>query len=200
LVPGAFVFGIFLDGISSQLPLVLGSMPRREFPSPEQAYSQLSQQNIVYPAPLLGDDEREADPELRQKQCMKFFIDNGYNPIQAAALTGNLDLQSRFVLYDNPDGRVGIGGWEQKTTVGSRYLDLVDFAGSLSPRQDWRLLSVQLQFVIFELRNRFSITNGKLLRATTLKDATEIVGKFYLNTSRNAEEQAQVAYEVVFNG
>lgn len=199
LVPGAFVFGIFLDGVSSQLPLVLGSMPRQEFPSPEQAYNQLTQTNIAYAAPFLGDDTREADPELRRNQCMKFFIDNGYTPIQAAALTGNLDLQSRFILYDNPDGRIGIAGWESKTSVGSRYLDLVDFAGSLSPRQDWKLLSTQLQFIVFELRNRFSITNGKLVRSGTIKDASEIVAKYYLKTSRNAEEQAQLAYDGVYN-
>lgn len=199
LAPGAFVYGIFLDGISSQLPLVLGSMPRQEFPSPEQNYDQLSQQNIVYAASFLFDNEQKADVELRRNQCMKFFIDNGYNPVQAAGLTGNLESQSRFCLYDNPDGRVGIGGWENKTIVGSRYLDLVDFAGSLSPKQDWRLLSTQLQFIIFELRNRFSITNGKLLRSKTIKDASEIVAKFYVNTNRSAEDQAQLAYDGVYN-
>ena len=199
LVPGAFVFGIFMDGISSQLPLVLGSMPRQKFPSPEQNYNQLSQQNIVYAASFLLDSEQEADVELRRNQCMKFFIDNGYTPVQAAGLTGNLESQSRFVLYDNPDGRVGIAGWENKANVGSRYLDLVDFAGSLSPKQEWRLLSTQLQFIVFELRNRFSITNGKLLRAKTIKDASEIVAKYYVNTDRSAEEQAQLAHDGVYN-
>ena len=36
LQAGALVFGMFMDGKESQVPVIMGSMPRTEFPTPIQ--------------------------------------------------------------------------------------------------------------------------------------------------------------------
>ena len=45
LMAGAFVFGVFLDGVSSQTPLILGSLPRIEFPTAIQTGRNVSFQD-----------------------------------------------------------------------------------------------------------------------------------------------------------
>ena len=104
LVSGAFVFGVFLDGVSSQIPLILGSLPRTEFPSSVQSgrqnntdnsfeYDQERLQNVVSTR-MKDDNVAEASfgnyalVGLRRQQSVKFFIDNGYELIHAAAITG----------------------------------------------------------------------------------------------------------------
>jgi hypothetical protein len=186
LLPNSMVFGIFLDGISSQLPLVLGSVPRNEYPTFVQKYaqSQTREQNVYAIDDLYLDSERIADTELRRKQSMKFFIDNGYTPVQAAGISGVLEASSRFTLYgQNGKGTIGIASWENTKPVGSRFLQLVDFASSFNPKKPWQLMSTQLQFVLYELRNRFNFVNGKLLRANNLEESGEIVNKYYLGKS-----------------
>ena len=128
---------------------------------------------------------------------MKFFIDNGYSLIQSAAITGALIGASSLVTYVADKGNVGIANWEIKNNVGSRYSGLLRFASNYTPVSDWKLYSVQLQFVLFELRNRFNITNSKLLASTDIKTASEIVNREYLLTTKNTEDLAQTAYDEV---
>src|SRR6056300_189406 len=189
LTTGAFVFGIFLDGVASQIPLVLGSLPRIELPTSVQSgrrdtgvddylYDQNRIQNVVI-TPLLDDAVANASISLRRQQAMKFFIDNGYNLIHSAALTGALQGASNFITFDQRP-RTGIGKWAVDGKIGSRYSGLLQFAVSYRPTSDWKLFSVQLQYVLFELRNRFGNANSKLIATTNTKDASDVVNKFYL--------------------
>lgn len=208
LVAGAFVFGIFLDGASSQIPLVLGSVVHTEYPTTVQTqrivdpqnkfeYSQNRFQNIV--AETLKDDAvSRASVDLRRQQSMKFFIDNGYEVIHAAALTGALEAKSGFITHEQTD-KVGIVGWEQNITIGSRYKDLLDFANNFAPSSDWRLFSIQLQFVVFELRNRFNLANSKLVNTSDIKSASKIINREYIKSkTSNSDLYAQRAYDEVF--
>lgn len=207
IVAGTFVFGIFLDGVSSQIPLILGSLPRVELPTSNQKarrgsgednydYKTIRYQNVVSET-LKDDGVYDASLGLRRLQSMKFFIDNGYSLIHSAAITGALIGASSLVTYVADKGNVGIANWEIKNNVGSRYSGLLRFASNYTPVSDWKLYSVQLQFVLFELRNRFNITNSKLLASTDIKTASEIVNREYLLATKNTEDLAQTAYDEV---
>ena len=207
IVAGTFVFGVFLDGVSSQIPLILGSLPRVELPTSNQKarrgsgednydYKTIRYQNVVSET-LKDDGVYDASLGLRRLQSMKFFIDNGYSLIQSAAITGALIGASSLVTYVADKGNVGIANWEIKNNVGSRYSGLLRFASNYTPVSDLKLYSVQLQFVLFELRNRFNITNSKLLASTDIKTASDIVNSEYLLTTKNTEDLAQTAYDEV---
>jgi hypothetical protein len=206
IVTGAFVFGVFLDGVSSQLPLVLGSLPHVEYPSNVQKgrrvsnnnavdYTQQRLLNIVVES-LKDDSEQGASITLRRQQCLKFFIDNGYSLLHSAAITGAIESQSAFITYSNNlSERQGIARWENISSTNSRYSQLVKFASRNNPAANWKLFSVQLQFVLFELRNRFNNTNRKLLATTDLSDASAVVNRYYLNSYDNTTILAQIAYD-----
>ena len=211
LVTGAFVFGVFLDGISSQIPLILGSLPRVEFPTSIQSGRELSSpdkfqydqgrlQNVV--AQTFKDDkEAKASVGLRRQQAMKFFIDNGYDLIHAASLTGAIEASSGFQTYnaDINSETVGIINWKNRAETGSRFNELLKFAAQYSPNSDWRLYSIQLQFVLFELRNRFNLVNSKFLFTTDIKSASEILNRDYIKGSNRSDQLAQRAYEEVLS-
>lgn len=126
LQAGAKVFGMFLDGPSSQLPIVLGSVPIVEYPSRSQIISnnanpnrqidlrdqlnlnstdvnkRLAKFNVGslsfdnLPSP---DDpiETSFSIEKRRLQSMKFFLDNySEDPIICAGIVGNLQAESNF--------------------------------------------------------------------------------------------------------
>jgi len=202
LTKGAFVFGIFMDGVASQIPLVLGSLPHTEMPSSIQKnkttgfsdgfqYNQSRVQNVII-SPLLDDEKAEAEIGLRRQQSMKFFIDNGYEAIYAAAITGALQKTNSF----KTDGG-GIAKWDINASVGSRYVGLLRFAQQYQPTIDPQLYSTQLQYVLFELRTRFNLANSKILSANNIKDASKAVNSFYLQSTAKSDQLAQRAYEEV---
>ena len=198
ILAGSFVFGIFLDGTSSQIPLVMGSLPRVEFPTAVQRGNVRTRlQNSVIER-LADDAENKTSTQLRRQQSMKFFIDNGYDLIHAAAITGGLQGASRFVTGDSGQETSGIAAWSRSTATGSRFNGLLAFSQNFQPTVDWRLYSTQLQYVLFELRNRFSSANRKLLNTTDIKSASDVINKNYLFTTNDTENLAQTAYDEVF--
>ena len=204
LMAGSFVFGVFLDGAASQIPLVMGSLPRVEFPSEIQlgrfgtTETNTRLQNSVTTV-LKDDDVASTSVQLRRQQAMKFFLDNGYRPIHAAAITGALQGASRFQTTNIDLGdRIGIANWIRSSESGSRWNGLLRFSQSFQPVSDWRLYSIQLQYVLFELRTRYSNANRKLLNTNEIKSASEAVNRYYLESYRNTESLAQTAYDEVF--
>jgi len=102
-------------------------------------------------------------------------------------------------FQENKSSVTGIANWAKESTVGSRYSGLLRFASNYTPASDWRLFSIQLQYILFELRNRYNLTNSKLLAATNIKDASAIINREYLNTDKNTDNYAQVAYDEVIS-
>jgi hypothetical protein len=209
---GAFVFGVFLDGISSQIPLVMGSLPRTEVPSSVQSTRRVSGQNQfnyttqrfqnVVTLNFKDDLSPESDLELRRMQCMKFFIDNGYQVIHAAAITGGLEGISSFITYlDEADQTEvifdGVARWFKSGEVGSRYAGLLRFAAQYAPASNWKLYSVQLQYVLFELRNRYNSINSRLVQTTDIESASKIFNSDYLFSSNDTTQLAEQAYNEV---
>lgn len=109
LIPGSQVFGIFLDGKSSQAPCVLGAMPKIEVPSEQQLNSAQWNQGsqgqeagqspggrtdgaveIVNNLPVLGSNQE------RITQAYEYFRNQGYSREQAAGIVGNLMVESRY--------------------------------------------------------------------------------------------------------
>lgn len=203
---GAFVFGVFMDGISSQLPLVLGSLPRVEFPSSIQSdkinpggnafnYEQDRLQNVVITS-IAKDDEPSPSVALRRQQSMKFFIDNGYELIHAAAITGSLQAGSNFQTFGQA-GTFGIAKWKQSTETGSRYNDLIRFSGQFSPTSNFSLYSIQLQFVLYELRGRFNNANSLLISTTDIESASAVMDRYYIKRKTSTAKLAETAYDEV---
>lgn len=205
VLAGAFVFGVFLDGKVSQIPLVLGTLPRVEFPTNTQTgkignpETSTRLQNSVTEV-LLNDTERTTDKQLRRQQAMKFFLDNGYSLIHAAAIVGALQGVSTFATFNQSEEEtiIGIAAWNRSNTVGSRFNNLLTFSQSFQPIVDWKLYSTQLQFVLYELRNRFSSVNRKLLNTEDIEEASSVINEYYLFTTNDTENFAQIAYDEVF--
>ena len=210
LSAGSFVFGVFLDGKTSQLPLVLGSFPRIELPTEVQRnvgnsltsfnYDQEKIQNVVT-INIDNDTSRTGTSVARRRsQSLKFFIDNGYTPLQSAAITGNLEAASNFETFPvdgfQGDG-VGIAAWSR--LKGNRYNRLIQFGSLFQPKVDWKNYSTQLQFVIYELRTTQNLANKKLLQAKTIEEASNIVTKFYIKSDiQNPLSKSENAFEEVF--
>lgn len=205
---GAFVFGVFMDGTSSQLPLVLGSLPRVEMSTSVQKdrttglenafnYTTKRYQNVVT-GDIVDDTVPEGDLDTRRLQSMKFFIDNGYSLIHASAITGALEGVSGFTTYreESGDGTTytGIARWSKSRESGSRFSNLLEFSRAYQPSSDWKRYSIQLQFVLFELRNRFSGVNSDLLATTDIQSASVIINKQYLLYSNDTADLAERAY------
>lgn len=135
LEKGATVFGIFLDGKASQLPLVIGSIPVVEVPSAEQL------QNPTEPAAEAGvlevedkifnggtrtntgntstirsaiyggrDDEGDsvypADLDTRKQIAFEYLVSEGWTAAQAAGVVGNLVAESNLIPV--AEGDIGL--------------------------------------------------------------------------------------------
>lgn len=124
---GATVFGIFLDGKNSQLPLVIGSIPVVEVPSPEQLENDvpnvekasLPNKKSVQPQGKRNTTTQDAtinsalrygsgpedqwpnseigDLESRKQIAYESFISWGWSPAAASGIIGNLIAESGLV-------------------------------------------------------------------------------------------------------
>lgn len=182
LTTGALVFGFFVDGLSSQVPLIIGSLSKSEFPTDIQSrftYDKLSLDRQPYQFPILTSDVADASikKDFRRSESMRFFVDNGYTLEQAAGITGNLEHASGL----DPDGN-GLGDWNDirlaKLLTFSR-----NFIQATGKSEDdlSKSFGVQLRFVLFELTGEKNIANGKLLRSRKIEgdDGSSIIMKKY---------------------
>ena len=167
ILPGAFVFGFFLDGKHSQLPMVVGSMPRVEYPTKVQAESRVDPSSNPFAYNFEQSNAQMEDPELGEativNDCVAFFIDNGMNVKQASSIVATLQSISGL----NPEymnNGFGIAGW-----VGHRYRRFENYIARLSPKRKNTDMEGQLQFVMQELHTTHTIAWSKLLRCTEIK-------------------------------
>lgn len=191
---GALVFGFFADGKSSQVPLVLGSFPRIEYPSRVQ--KRIEFEDVIERANPVEDFYNQAvvsvendidetvdydlgwfssEVDRRKALAVKFFISNGYTVKQACALSAGILLMSRFRPgFTTPEGRYGIGGWK-----GQRLKNLKVFSES------WEQFTVQLAFVLYELNTTQADAASRLLRVDTLSpggnNCQTAVAKYYFD-------------------
>ena len=188
LTSGALVFGFFMDGVESQLPVVVGSLVKDEYPTDAQLSKQREDDEDVLLPTLLSDTiTSDSIKRIRRRsEGMKFFIDNGYTITQAAGIIGNLDHASTLVTED-----AGIGNWNQ-----TRQDELINFASNFTQGgQSTAVLAerylIQLRFVLYELRGSKGYANGKLLRSSKVEGdngSAQIIKRYYIDNFDPVDE------------
>jgi len=206
--PMAQVFGFFLDGKNSQIPLVVGSIPKIE--SAEV------------------DDENEAkgtnrDSELKGKtnleKAFEFFISEeggGFTPEQACGILGNLHVENGVNLRNDKDldptisttekdGALayGLAQWNDSPRAAnrkdgpSRYAELQEFCSKQG--LDYTTLYGQLSYIKYELFKYKSLLGvGELLRAETPEQASEIFESKYERPAEGSTEERQTKARYYF--
>tara|TARA_B100000965_G_C19524180_1_gene727978 strand:+ start:185 stop:1042 length:858 start_codon:yes stop_codon:yes gene_type:complete len=190
----AQVFGIFLDGKNSQLPLILGSIPKVE-----------TNTNAIDES--LPKVSVAIDGNTNIEKAFNFFISpegGEFTPQQACGMIGNFcvesgaaanrgDLNPAAVSGFKDEGSFGIAQWNPAKKAGDRFGELVKFASRIG--RDHREIETQLRFVKHELETIPYLGIGQLRRATTLKDATIIFQNKYERPNKDlAHTDQRIAY------
>lgn len=197
LQPNALVFGMFMDGINSQTPIVLGSLPHIEFPTQVQQGQKKEDigednkpeglwENVVAAVKPKDIDIQNDNSgninnlvkQSREKTAVRFFLNLGYSLKQSVGLASALSYSSGMRSGINVQSK-GLARWSD-----SRYSELQKF----SPKHEQFL--TQLYFVAYELNGTQSSTNIRLLQSNKLEDKgiCHIIGKYYLNNSSEIKQ------------
>jgi len=173
----AQVFGMFLDGKASQLPLVLGSIPKLETVSnPEKKPTTLD----VQPPLSLETKDTLLKGNTNVEKAYNFFISKGFTPVQAAGMIGNFIVESgrsldpTIISGVEGEGSQGIAQWNP---AGGRLQDLKKFAQSIG--YPYTSLYAQLNFVVYELYGKEQSARKRLQSATSVDEAAYLFAKYY---------------------
>lgn len=200
---GAQVFGVFLDGKDSQIPLVLGTIPKIDIPSQAQRSTFVGDaqppsyvtagpndglrngSRIIPPGSLQGSTNAE--------RVYRFFVNNGFTPEQAAGWVGNFAVESTPNIDPtayNPNDvgaeSFGIAQWRRE-----RYDALQAWAGETG--QDYRALETQLGFVLYELESSERTAGTNIRAARTVEDAARTIDRYY-ERSDGTKREVRVEY------
>jgi hypothetical protein len=202
LANGAQVFGVFLDGKDSQIPFVLGSVPKIMIPSqsrrstfvgdtiaPRYVTESGSSTSVVVP---IGSLEGSTNAE----RVYRFFVNNGFTPEQSAGIVGNFAVESTTnidptLLNPNDKGKqsFGIAQWRD-----TRYNDLQNWARETG--QDYTTLETQLGFVLYEFSTTERSAASNIKATTSTAEAARVVDRYYERSDGTAREiRVQYALE-----
>lgn len=193
LQPSALVFGFFVDGINSQTPIVIGSLPHIELPNrlqSEQANEDIgddTKPNGIFQKVVKVFQPKDVDVEneltgningrikqSREKATVRFFLNIGYNLKQSIAIAAGLSMSSGMRTGTNVQSK-GLARFSDE-----RYNDLKSFSN------DYNNFYTQLAFIAYELRGKKNGANIRLLRSDKIagKEGTaNIVARYYLNNT-----------------
>lgn len=173
--PMAQVFGVFLDGKNSQVPLVVGSIPKYET---NRSGSSVDRSAI---ATLTGNTNVE--------KAYNFFISKeggGFTPEQTCGIIGNLMVESGAnenrgdlnpLAFNEPEGSFGIAQWNPSKAAGNRFGALQSFCRERS--YNYRELQPQLEFIKHELYSYSYFGLGLLRKTKTVTQATQVFEAYY---------------------
>ena len=186
LKAGALVFGFFLDGCTSQQPLVVGSVPRIEVPT-EQQEGTTSEFDTVRTTTIAAAPEEAASTSTdvptdgastttdtligttNTEKGYNYLIGLGYSPVSAAAVIGNFIVESNMVPTTTSaaanESSYGIAQWNPDA---GRLQQLQSFATDRG--LDFNQLSTQLQF----FHHDFSTLSPRFWRYTEFKGLTNL--------------------------
>jgi hypothetical protein len=203
LTSGATVFGFFMDGVASQIPLVLGSIPKIEYPTRVQRNVQfktvqerISQDVVFFEQQISVIDTAKVENDnvgrvygntmqARQLEGVKYFLSAGYSLKQSVGIMAGLIFKSRLnetgVEVSGEDNPLGIAGWENE-----RKLILKNFSN------DWSKYATQLVFTKFELNSSQAAANIRLRKTDTnekgLKNNCQrVFAKYYLGVKKESD-------------
>ena len=183
LKPRAQVFGFFLDGKNSQLPLVLGSIPKIETYAnqsgdADNAYPSLNKKSE------LGNIDLDLDGNSNIEKAFNFFVSEeggNYTMEQACGMIGNFCVESGPTL--NPkavapsEGSTGIAQWNPAAAAGNRLGKLIEYSATLG--LDHLSLGAQLLYTKYELETFSYLGDGPLRKTDNVKDATIVFQDAY---------------------
>ena len=190
--PGAFVIGIFLDGRSAQIPLVIGSTPTIQEPTPTQRtdpkapnYPDRIQRAADITRSNAPVDGTAPEGEImsimaggtNSEKVFNFFTANGFTPEQTCGFIGNFSIESNLeptALNPNDKGKpaFGLAQWRGDRLEGLEY-----YAKEIGRTKED--LEAQLQWTIHELKNKERGAGAKIRNARTVTEATTIICRFY---------------------
>lgn len=217
ILPGAQVFGMFLDGKASQVPCILGVMPKIEIPS-EQQLDKMQDKAIQY---SIGYGEGQVDPRLAQaagltnqddatavgstrvEQAFNFFKSRGFTAKQSAGIVGNLIAESgKNLPAHGPRGDGGQAAGIAQWHPGRRRI----FEQTYGRPWQNSTFSDQLQFIVWELSNCDNESGclnrnaGNLLKGTdTVAMAATIFDRDYERSSGSARQKRINFAQSVYN-
>ena len=220
ILSGALVFGIFADGKSSQIPIIIGSLPRIELPtitqlgksvnlsSNENAYDYGVSALIAKQLPSdisAGQGSagrrssfRKQTINLRLSEALKHFIDAGYTLEQASAIVSGLYIVSGMEpTITAPQGDLrGLANW--KNTRLNNFVVFTEKYETLNNPTSVLIQNfyVQLEFILYELRTFKTVANGKLLRSRRLEQAVDIISNYYFDDAVSAESVKRKAIDI----
>lgn len=177
LKPGAQVFGIFLDGANSQLPMVMGSIAKIEGAREEKSDDDLIGNTNIEKAFNFFISKRGGEFTVNQTCGMlgNFMKESGNSPIpnDINPIAHNKSEGSRGIAQWNPQIQSDTGNRKP----GNRLSLLEDFAAERG--EDPLTLRPQVEFVKFELETNERSAGGKLRKAKSVEDATNVFRKYY---------------------
>ena len=160
----ALVFGVFLDGTNSQLPMVLGSVPQIEYPTSVQAAGREDISTNPFAYDFFQSNSQITDPKFYGSQntgpesganVARFFIDNGLSAKQGSSIAGTLQSISNL----NPLFTGGIAGYP---TNSPRWARFNAYCSRLQPQKNPESMDVQLMYVLHELHTTHKTAYSKL--------------------------------------
>ena len=195
ILPGALVFGFFMDGRSSQIPFVLGSIHHKELPIPGSAnFNQGTISSII--EDTINEDPDAFDPRknpvpaqtsvnidknliggTNAEKIFNFFTSKGLTPAQASGFIGNFYAESSLkpdARNPNDKGKVseGLAQWR-----GDRRDNLIAYSNEKN--LDYKSLTAQLNFTMHELRTTEGKAYGKIKEAATPREAAIAICRYF---------------------
>jgi hypothetical protein len=203
---GAQVFGVFLDGTDSQIPLVLGSIPKVMVPTSDQANAytgarpsgggggaDAGQSAAIYKGSATAIAPGSLEGSTNAEKVYRFLINNGFTPEQACGIVGNFAAESTANIdpnANNPNDKgkqsFGIAQWRD-----TRLNDLRNYASSTG--QDYTTLECQLGFFMYELQTSEKKAATKLKASRTAAEAAANFDQHY-ERSDGTHRQKRISY------
>ncbi len=195
ILPGAQVFGIFLDGKNSQIPFVFGSVHHKESggidqESPSRAFAERQDRlfdprgphqlaGYSFDVPTERIDEALIGSNASEK-IYNFFTSSAggnFTPAQSSGIIGNFYGESTLnptALNPNDKGApaYGLAQWRA-----DRYEGLIDYSQRVG--LDYTTMTAQLNYVNYELATSERRAAGKLRLASTPREAAVAFCRYY---------------------
>ena len=201
--PRAQVFGFFLDGKSSQLPLVIGSIPKIESYSNQSGDAENTLPSFNKKSGT-GDIDLDLDGDSNIEKAFNFFVSEeggNYSFEQTCGIIGNFCQESGPAL--NPkavapnEGSTGIAQWNPAAAAGNRLGQLIEYSNTLGLNH--LTLGAQLLFTKYELETFNYLGDGLLRKTSTVRDATIVFQDSYESPNKalaHTEKRVSFAKEI----
>ena len=189
LAPNALVFGFFMDGVHSQTPIILGSIPHVELPTqiqvgqaeigfedehPEDFFKRIIDKTTPDDIGIENENAGTISTRLkneRQKVSVQFFLNLGYSLKQTIGIVASLTFASNMETGFTPKHQ-GLADFPI-----SRIIDLKAYSN------DYTTFFTQNAFIAYELRGTQHAANVRLLQSDSIEGENgtcNIFSKYYL--------------------